>query len=105
MTGGEGKGWKSLLMSVWSHRIHESGVKRKLLLSSDHVRSLGAVECFQSTGDQVLQFGVDDSVFFTLTLNELQGVRGHSRVYHRMCEFTHNITETSLRTVTQTDHS
>ncbi len=43
------------------------------------VRSLGTSECFQSPGDQVLQLGVDDSVFFTLSLNDLQGVCGHVR--------------------------
>ena len=35
------------------------------------VRSLGTSECFQSAGDQVLQFGVDVGVFFTLSLNDL----------------------------------
>ena len=30
------------------------------------IRSLGPSECFQSAGDQVLQLGVDDSVFFAL---------------------------------------
>ena len=34
------------------------------------VRSLGTAECFQSTGDQVLHLGVDDSVFFTLSLKD-----------------------------------
>ena len=42
---------------------------------STSVRSLGPAECFQSTGDQVLQLGVelgvDDSVFSVLSLNEL----------------------------------
>jgi hypothetical protein len=33
------------------------------------VRSLGTTECFQSGGDQVLQLGVDDSVFFGLSVN------------------------------------
>jgi hypothetical protein len=33
------------------------------------VRSLGTTECFQSAGDQVLQLGVDDSVFFGLSVN------------------------------------
>jgi hypothetical protein len=42
-------------------------------------RSLGTVVCFQSTGHQVLQVGVDVSVFFTLSLNDLQGVCGHAR--------------------------
>ncbi len=48
------------------------------------IRSLGPSECFQSAGDQVLQLGVDDSVFFALSLNELQGVCGHAGVYHHM---------------------
>ena len=52
------------------------------------VRSLGPSECFQSPGDQVLYLGVDDSVFFALSLNDLEGVCGHARVYDRMCEFT-----------------
>jgi hypothetical protein len=56
------------------------------------VRSLGPVECFQSDGDQVLQPGVGDSVFFVLSIDELQGVCGHPYTYHRMCEFTHNNT-------------
>ena len=43
------------------------------------LRSLGTAECFQSAGDQVLQLGVDDSVFFGLSVNELQGVSGHAR--------------------------
>ncbi len=30
------------------------------------VRGLGGVQCFQSTTDQVLQLGVDGSVFFDL---------------------------------------
>jgi hypothetical protein len=30
------------------------------------VRSLGPVECFPSVGDQVMNLGVDDSLFFTL---------------------------------------
>ena len=38
--------------------------------SGTFVRSLGAVQCFQSAGDQVLQLGVDDSVFFDLSLND-----------------------------------
>jgi hypothetical protein len=41
---------------------------------STFVRSLGTTECFhvQSAGHQVLKFGVDDSVFFVLSLNDLQ---------------------------------
>ena len=35
------------------------------------VGSLGPDECFQSGGDQVIQFGVEDSLFFVLSLNEL----------------------------------
>jgi hypothetical protein len=65
------------------------------------VRSLGPAECFQSAGDQLLQLGVDDSVFFALSLNELEGVCGHTRVYHRMCEFKHNSTDASASTVAQ----
>jgi hypothetical protein len=41
------------------------------------VRSLGTATCFQSTGHQVIQVGVDDSVFFTLSLNDSQGVCGY----------------------------
>ncbi len=65
------------------------------------VRSLGPAECFKSVGDQVMQLGVDDSVFFVLSLNELEGVCGHTRVYHHMCEFTQNITDARERTVTE----
>ena len=54
------------------------------------VRSLGPAECFQSDGVQVLQSEVDDSVFFVLSLNELQGVCGHVHTYHHMFEFKHN---------------
>ena len=36
---------------------------------------------------------MDDSVFFVLSLNQLQGVCGHASVDHRMCELTHNITD------------
>ncbi len=35
------------------------------------VRVLGDTQCFQSAGDQVLLLGVDDSVFFDLSLNYL----------------------------------
>jgi hypothetical protein len=45
---------------------------------------LGTAECFQSVGDQVLHLGVDDSVFFTVSLNDFQGVCGHVRVYDHM---------------------
>ena len=69
------------------------------------VRSLGPAECFQSAGDRVLYLGVDDSVFFVLSLNDLEGVCGHARAYHRMCEFTHNNTDARASTVVQTDHS
>ena len=68
------------------------------------VRSLGPAECFQSVGDQVQQLGVDDSLFFTLSLNDLQGVCGNARSYDHMSEFTHNCTDAYARTVTQTDH-
>ncbi len=63
------------------------------------VRSLGPPECFQSASDQVLQLGVDGSVLFALSLNELEGVCGHARAYHRMCEFTHNNTDLRASTV------
>jgi hypothetical protein len=43
------------------------------------VRSLGTAQCFQFAGDQVLQLGVDGSVFFALSLNDFQGVCGHAR--------------------------
>ncbi len=32
------------------------------------VRVLGTAQCFQSSSDQVLHLGVDDSVFFDLSL-------------------------------------
>ncbi len=35
------------------------------------VRGLGDSQCFQSAGDQVLLLGVDGSVFFDLSLNDL----------------------------------
>ena len=41
------------------------------------LRSLGTAECFQSPGDHVMQLGVDVSVFFGLSVNELEGVCGH----------------------------
>jgi hypothetical protein len=47
------------------------------------VRSLGTPTCFQSTGHQVLQVGVDDSVFFSLSLNDSQGVCGYD--IHTRC--------------------
>ena len=50
------------------------------------VRWLGNTGCFQSVEYQVLYLGVDDSVFFGLSLNELKGVSGHARVYDRMSE-------------------
>jgi hypothetical protein len=65
--------------------------------------ALGTAQCFQSAGDQVLQLGVDDSVFFDLSLNDLEGVCGHARAYDRMCEFTHTV---QMRGVTLlADHS
>ena len=63
------------------------------------VRSLGADQCFLSAGDQVLQIGVDDGVFFDLSLNDFQGVCGHARAYDHMCEFTHNSTDARANTV------
>ena len=69
------------------------------------VRALGTVQCFQSDTDQVLELGVDDSVFFELSLIDLQGVRGHAGVCHHMCTFTQNSTDACAITVAQTDHS
>ena len=60
---------------------------------STFVRALGGAQCFQSAGDQVLQLGVDDSVFFDLSLDDLQGVCGHARAYDRMCAQLQSILE------------
>ncbi len=57
------------------------------------VRALGAAQCFQSAGDQVLLLGVDVSVLFDLSLNDLQGVCGHARAYDRMCAQLQSILE------------
>jgi hypothetical protein len=38
------------------------------------LRSLGSGECFQSVGYQAFPLGVDDSVFFGLSVNKLEGV-------------------------------
>ncbi len=40
------------------------------------LRVLGTPECFQSAADQALQVGVDGSVFFELSLDQLEGVCG-----------------------------
>ena len=64
------------------------------------LRSLGPAECFQSATDKVLQHGVDDSVFFELSLNELQAVCGHVRSYFHMCEYKHSTTDACVITVT-----
>ncbi len=69
------------------------------------LRALGTVECFQSAVDQVLQLGVDGSLFCELSVIDLQGVRGHAGACHRMCEFTQNSTDARAITVAQTDHS
>jgi hypothetical protein len=70
------------------------------------VRSLGAAQCFQSAGDQVLQLGVDGSVVFDLSLNDLQGVCGHARAYDRMCACTHTVQmRVRAQYYTETDHS
>ena len=70
------------------------------------VRSSGPAECFSLPEiESRLYLGVDDSVFFVLSLNDLEGVRGHAHEYHRMCEFTHNNTDARASTVVQTDHS
>ncbi len=57
------------------------------------LRALGTAEYFQSATDQVLQLGVDGSVFFELSLDQFQGVCGHPRVYARMCECKHSSTD------------
>ena len=46
------------------------------------LRSLGTAECFQSAGDQVLQLGVDDSVFLEgrFKNNQLDDKKGRSDV-------------------------
>ena len=41
---------------------------------------MGTDECFQSTGDRVLYLGLDVSVFFELSINDLPGVCGHVHV-------------------------
>jgi hypothetical protein len=69
------------------------------------LRALGTAECFQSAADQVLQLGVDGSVFFELSLDQLQGVCGHARAYARMCECKHSSTDVHAIMVAQTDHS
>ncbi len=61
------------------------------------VRSLRTVECFQSTGDQVLDLGVDNSVFCTLSLNTCQGVCGHPRCMI-VCVNSHTTTKMRVRT-------
>jgi hypothetical protein len=49
---------------------------------------------------------VDDSVFFDLSLNDLQGVCGHARAYDRMCAFTHTVQmRVRAQYYTETDHS
>ncbi len=69
------------------------------------LRALGTAEYFQSAADQVLQLGVDVSVFFELSLDQLQGVCGHARAYARMCECKHISTDAHVIMVAQTDHS
>ncbi len=69
------------------------------------LRALGTAECFQSAADQVLQLGVDGSVFFDLSLDQLQGMCGHARAYARMCECKHSSTDAHPIMVAQTDHS
>jgi hypothetical protein len=69
------------------------------------LRALGTAEYFQSAADQVLQLGVDDSLFCKLSVIELEGVCGHAGACHRMCEFTQNSTDARAITVAQTDHS
>ena len=50
----------------------------------------------------MLQVGVDDSVFETLSLNDFQGVCGHPRCMI-VREFTHNSTDACVNTVVQVD--
>ena len=69
------------------------------------LRSLGPAECFQSDGDAVLQYGVDGSVFFELSLTELQGLCGHALAYARMCECKHSSTHASAITVAPWAHT
>ena len=69
------------------------------------VRDLGGPQCFQSASDQVPEVGVDVSVFFELSLIDLEGVRGHAGACHRMCAFTQNSTDARAIAVAQTDHS
>ena len=69
------------------------------------LRALGTAEYFQSAADQVLQLGVDGSLFCELSVIDLQGVRGHAGTCHRMCEFTQNSKDARTITVAQTDHS
>jgi hypothetical protein len=61
------------------------------------VRSLGTTECFQSGGDQVLELGVDDSVFCALSLNTFQGVCTHVRCMI-VCVNSHTTGQMSVRT-------
>ena len=69
------------------------------------LRALGTADYFQSAADQVLQLGVDGSLFCELSVIDLEGVRGHADACHRMCEFTQNSTDARAITVAQTDHS
>ena len=48
---------------------------------------------------------MDVSVFFTLSLEELQGVCGHDRAFPRMSERKDNNTDARVNTVSQTHHS
>jgi hypothetical protein len=79
-----------------------------------HTLQWRCAECFQSAGHEALQDGVDDSVFFELALNELQGVCGHpnirgvcghDRTYVRIREYKHHSTDVCVSTATHTHHS
>jgi hypothetical protein len=74
------------------HGSVESGDRVECGGSGYFLEIIGNCECFQTVTDQVLQYGVDDSVFFVLSLNELQSVCGHACVYDRMSEYKHNST-------------
>jgi hypothetical protein len=57
------------------HVSVESGDPHDRSTEEDYFRQIiGPPQCFQSAGDQVLHLPVEDSVFFTLSLEELQGV-------------------------------
>ena len=75
--GGEGKG-------DGGHRRRQRGADPREWSSekvATFVRGLGSAQCFQSVGDQVLQFGVDDSVFFYLSLNDTNKLKDKKDIH------------------------